>query len=116
LFIGKELPARLTRLTFYTFEDVCAVKEMVKEALDHLGGASSMIYPGDKVSEAKSSEPQSSRKGATTDPRVVSALIQLLKEETKPRKVVVADYPSLSSARDVFKVTGIEDAVKKFGA
>lgn len=93
---------------------------MIKEAVDHLGGICSIVYPGDKVLvKPNLVSAHLPEKSATTDPRVVAALVHLIKEEAKPRKIVVADGPfgwPNQTAREVFKVTGIEDATIKFGA
>jgi uncharacterized protein (DUF362 family) len=105
----------------YTREDILTVKEMIRETLDPLGGIGSIVHQGDKVlikpNMVGAHKPED---GATTDPRVVAALVQLIREETKPRQIIVADNPygtpDYSSAREVLRTTGIEEAAKKFGA
>ena len=98
----------------FSDKDAQKIKEMIREAVDYLGGLSSIISPGDAVlikpNLVRAAPPTA---GITTDPRVVQAVIELVQEETET--IFVGDQPfgKKEKTRDVFKVTGIEKIVKK---
>ncbi len=101
----------------YNKKDLEVVKKMVKEAVDEIGGFASIINTGDKVLIKPNicwhANPDT---GIITDPRVIEAVISLIKEETKPKKIILAER--LGIGRDTrygFKVTGIEEAAKRAG-
>ena len=102
----------------YDQESVSVVYEMIKEAVDSVGGMKSVIKTGDRVlvraNVCWAVKPDS---GIACDPRVVEALMKLIRNETKPREVVVADRSSIGAdTAESFRTTGIEEAALRGGA
>lgn len=93
------------------------VKKMVKRAIDLLGGMKKFIEPNDRVLiKPNLLLPLSPEKAVTTDPRVVQALAEMVREETKAAKIVIGDIPRLKlRSRDVYGPTGIMEAAKNAG-
>lgn len=101
----------------YTKDDLKIVKKMIKEAVDEIGGFASVIKPGDKVLIKPNIcwhvNPDT---GIITDLRVIEATITLIKDETKPRKITIAER--LGMGRDTrygFKVSGVEEIATRLG-
>ena len=91
---------------------------MLKKAVDAVGGMKSVIKKGDKVVVRANAcwavKPDS---GIASDPRVVEALMQLIRRETKPAEVIVADRSSIGAdTAESFLVTGIGEAALRGGA
>lgn len=91
---------------------------MLKKAVDAVGGMKSVIKKGDKVVVRANAcwavKPDS---GIASDPRVVEALMQLIRRETKPAEVIVADRSSIGAdTAESFRVTGIGEAALRGGA
>ncbi len=102
----------------YDEESVRVVYEMIKETVDSVGGMKSVIKTGDRVLVRANAcwavKPDS---GIACDPRVVEALMKLIRNETKPKEVVVADRSSIGAdTAESFRVTGIEEAALRGGA
>ncbi len=101
--------------------DEAAVKVvygMLKKAVDSVGGMKSVIKEGDRVVVRANAcwavKPDS---GIAADPRVVEALMRLIRKETKPGEVVVADRSSIGAdTAESFRVTGIGEAALRGGA
>jgi uncharacterized protein (DUF362 family) len=76
----------------YDEESLKVVYGMLKEAVDAVGGMKSVIKKGDKVVVRANAcwavKPDS---GIASDPRVVEALMRLIRNEAEPKEVVVAD-------------------------
>jgi uncharacterized protein (DUF362 family) len=102
----------------YNGESVRAVYEMLKEGIDAVGGMKSVIKNGDKVVVRANAcwavKPDS---GIAADPRVVEALMRLIRDETHPKEVVVADRSSIGAdTAESFEVSGIKAAALRGGA
>jgi len=103
----------------YTEKDVQIVKGMIKEAIDlSVGGIDKIVFPGDRVIlKPNVLNPVHIKWGICTDPRIVEALILLIKESVNPVKVSVAENSSMgSSTLDAYKGAGIDIAAKRAGA
>jgi uncharacterized protein (DUF362 family) len=102
----------------YDEEAVKVVYGMLKEAVDAAGGMKSVIKKKDKVVVRANAcwavKPDS---GIASDPRVVEALMRLIRRETEPAEVVVADRSSIGAdTAESFRVTGIGEAALRGGA
>jgi len=102
----------------YDEKSLKVVYEMLKKAVDAVGGMKSVIKKGDKVVVRANAcwavKPDS---GIASDPRVVEALMRLIRDETKPREVVVADRSSIGAdTAESFRVTGVGEAALRGGA
>ena len=102
----------------YDEESLKVVYGMLKKAVDSVGGMKSVIKKGDKVVVRANAcwavKPDS---GIAADPRVVEALMRLIRKETKPGEVVVADRSSIGAdTAESFRVTGIGEAALRGGA
>src|ERR1041385_8502232 len=65
------------------------VYDLVKEALDHLGGIAAFVKPGQTVLiKPNQTVYYSAEEGCTTDPLVVGALIRLCKKAGASRVIV----------------------------
>lgn len=94
------------------------VYAMLKQAVDATGGLRSIIKDGDKVvvraNACWASKPDS---GIAADPRVVEALMRLIRDETRPRELIVADRSSIGAdTTEAFEVTGVGPAARRGGA
>ena len=102
----------------YDEKSLKVVYGMLKKAVDAVGGMKSVIKKGDKVVVRANAcwavKPDS---GIASDPRVVEALMRLIRDETKPREVVVADRSSIGAdTAESFRVTGVGEAALRGGA
>ena len=102
----------------YDEESLKVVYRMLKKAVDAVGGMKSFIKDGDKVLVRANAcwavKPDS---GIPSDPRVVEALMRLIRNETKPRELIVADRSSIGAdTAESFKVTGVGEAALRGGA
>lgn len=102
----------------YDEKSLKVVYGMLKKAVDAVGGMKSVIQKGDKVVVRANAcwavKPDS---GIASDPRVVEALMRLIRDETKPREVVVADRSSIGAdTAESFRVTGVGEAALRGGA
>ena len=102
----------------YDEESLKVVYGMLKQTADAVGGMKSVIKDGDRVLVRANAcwavKPDS---GIACDPRVVEALMRLIRKETKPREVVVADRSSIGAdTAESFRVTGIGEAALRGGA
>ncbi len=94
------------------------VYEMLKQAVDAVGGLKAVIKDGDRVvvraNACWASKPDS---GVASDPRVVEAFMRLIRDETKPRELVVADRSSIGAdTTEAFEVSGVGAAALRGGA
>jgi uncharacterized protein (DUF362 family) len=102
----------------YDEESLRVVYEMLKEAVDSVGGLKSVIRKTDKVLVRANAcwavKPDS---GIASDPRVVEALMRLIRRETEPSEIVVADRSSIGAdTAESFRVTGVGEAALRGGA
>jgi len=91
---------------------------MLKEAIDAVGGLKSVIKNGDKVLVRANAcwavKPDS---GIAADPRVVEAFMRLIRDETRPKEIIVADRSSIGAdTAESFEVSGIKAAALRGGA
>jgi uncharacterized protein (DUF362 family) len=102
----------------YDENDVLFVKNMIKEALDYLGGVGSFVKEGDRVViKPNITGPILGPEfAAVTDPRVLEALVLLIKEECSPGEVIVAECSAFGWDTNLaFANTGIGKAVARAG-
>jgi len=102
----------------YDEKGLRVVSGMLKESVDAVGGMKSVIRKGDKVvvrvNACWAVKPDS---GIASDPRVVEALMRVIRRETEPAEVVVADRSSIGAdTAESFRVTGIGEAALRGGA
>jgi hypothetical protein len=102
----------------YDVSAVRVVYGMLKEAVDCVGGMRSVIDDGDKVvvraNSCWAAQPDS---GIAGDPRLVEALLRLIRDETNPSEVVVADRSSIgANTAEAFEVNGVGAAALRGGA
>jgi uncharacterized protein (DUF362 family) len=102
----------------YDQESLKVVYRMLKRAVDAAGGMKSFIKSGDKVLvRANACWAVKPDTGIASDPRVVEALMRLIRNETKPRELIVADRSSIGAdTAESFKVTGVGEAALRGGA
>ena len=91
---------------------------MLKEAVDASGGMRSVIKDGNTVLVRANAcwavKPDS---GIASDPRVVEALMRLIRDETDPRELIVADRSSIGAdTAESFEVSGVGPAALRGGA
>ncbi len=94
------------------------VYAMLKEAVDAVGGLRSVIRDGDRVvvrvNACWASRPET---GIPSDPRVVEAFMRLIRDETRPKEVVVAERSSIGAdTATSFEVSGVGPAALRGGA
>jgi len=102
----------------YGPESVDVVYGMLKEAVDAVGGLSSVVADGDnlmvRVNACWAAEPDT---GIPSDPRVVEAMMRLIRDETNPSEVIVADRSSIGADTEKsFEVSGVGEAALRGGA
>ena len=102
----------------YDESSIQVVYQMLKQIIDAVGGLKSVIKDGDKVvvraNACWAAKPDS---GIAADPRVVEALMRLIRDETKPRELVVADRSSIGAdTTEAFEVSGVGAAALRGGA
>ncbi len=86
-----------------------------KKAVQMLGGMGKFVSPGDKVLiKPNISWDRKPEQAATTNPRVVTAVIEMVKE-AEAKKITVADN-TCNEARYSYKRSGIKEAAEKAGA
>jgi uncharacterized protein (DUF362 family) len=93
------------------------VLALVREALDHLGGMTRFVQPGQTVLiKPNLTVYYSAEEGCTTDPLVVGALIQLARDAGAARVQVAESSGELLSSIDCMRVTGMAAVAEKHGA
>jgi uncharacterized protein (DUF362 family) len=90
---------------------------LLREALDHLGGMTRFVRPGQTVLiKPNQTVYYSAEEGCTTDPLVVGAVIQLARE-AGARKIQVAESSGeLLSSIECMRVTGMAAVAERLGA
>ncbi|MEM2144544.1 MAG: DUF362 domain-containing protein [Candidatus Jordarchaeaceae archaeon] len=90
--------------------------EAVRKAVDIIGGIQKIVKKGDKVFiKPNLVVPLTKEAGATTDPEVVRAIIQLVKQ-AGASQIKVGDAPFFFyKARRAFEVTGVQKVVEEEG-
>jgi uncharacterized protein (DUF362 family) len=93
------------------------VLSLVREAIDHLGGMSRFIRPGQTVLiKPNLTVYYSAEEGCTTDPLVVGALIELAREAGAARVQVAESSGEFLSSIECMRVTGVAAIAEKHGA
>jgi len=93
------------------------VYDLVKEALDHLGGIAAFVKPAQTVLiKPNQTVYYSTEEGCTTDPLVVGALIRLAKEAGAARVQVAESSGGFFSSMQCMKITGMAAVAEKEGA
>src|SRR5215212_4317056 len=93
------------------------VLALVREAIDHLGGMSRFVQPGQTVLlKPNQTVYYSAEEGCTTDPLVVGALIQLAREAGARHVQVAESSGELLSSIECMRVTGMAAVAEKHGA
>jgi uncharacterized protein (DUF362 family) len=97
--------------------DARRVYQLVREALDLLGGMQRFVKPGQTVFvKPNQTVFLLADEGVTTDPWVVAALARLALEAGATR-AQVGDMPGAGiTAKEVMSITGVEGAARKVGA
>ena len=102
----------------YTAEHVEKIKAMIRQIADDTkGGMQNIVHEGDvvfiKINTVTTAPPEA---GFTTDPRMLEALIELVKEQ-KPKKVQIGERCALGQdTMKCFEVCGITKVAEKTGA
>ena len=102
----------------YSRKQLEMVKDMIREVADgSMGGMQNIVKGGDtvliKINTVVPSDPGS---GFTTDPRMLEALIELVKEQN-PRKIQIGERSALGlDTLECMKVCGIVDVAKRTGS
>ena len=93
------------------------VHDLVKEALDHLGGIAAFVKPGQTVLiKPNQTVYYSAEEGCTTDPLVVGALIRLAKQAGAARVQVAESSGGFFSSMQCMKITGMAAVAEREGA
>lgn len=102
----------------YTHEHVEKIKEMIRKIADDTrGGMQNIVHKGDvvfiKVNTVNTSPPEN---GFTTDPRMLEALVELVKEQ-EPAKVQIGERCALGQdTMKCFEVCGLKAVADRTGA
>ena len=92
------------------------VYDLVKKAIDHLGGIEEFVKKGDTVAlKPNIVTGKVARLGCTTDPRVVGAVIKLCKDAGASRVMVVEGADYASKTDEAFINSGIKAVAEKEG-
>jgi uncharacterized protein (DUF362 family) len=90
---------------------------LVREALDHLGGISHFVRPGQTVLiKPNQTVFYSAEEGCTTDPLVVGALIRLAREAGAAKVQVGESSGGFFSSLECMRITGMAAVAEKEGA
>lgn len=93
------------------------VYDLVTEALEHLGGISAFVKPGQTVLiKPNQTVYYSAEEGCTTDPLVVGALVRLAKEAGAARVQVAESSGGFFSSMQCMKITGMAAIAEREGA
>ena len=93
------------------------VYDLVKEALDHLGGMAAFVKSGQTVLiKPNQTVYYSAEEGCTTDPLVVGALIRLAKEAGAAKVQVAESSGGFFSSMQCMKITGMAAVAEREGA
>ena len=93
------------------------VLNLVREALDHLGGMSQFVKPGQTVLiKPNQTVFYSADEGCTTDPLVVGAIIRLAKEAGAAKVQVAESSGGFFSSIECMRITGVAAVAEKQGA
>ena len=109
--LNEKIPVSIQRCRTY---DPAEVRDALNKALDHLGGMSSFVSPGDRVLlKPNLLAPKAPEAAVTTHPEVVRAVALEVMEAGG--KVYLGDSPGVGSLARVLKKTGIMPVVHELG-
>ena len=92
------------------------VYEMVKEALDHLGGIKSIVKKGDTIAlKPNVVTGELSGPGVTTDRRVVEALIRLCNEAESGKIMIIEGAGYFTETWKALELSGYTELAEKYG-
>jgi len=107
----NKIPVSIQRCNSY---DPIEVRDALNKALDHLGGMSSFVSPGDRVLlKPNLLAPKAPEAAVTTHPEVVRAAA--LEVMAAGGEVYLGDSPGVGSLARVLKKTGIMPVVHELG-
>jgi uncharacterized protein (DUF362 family) len=93
------------------------VEGLVREAIDHLGGISEFVKPGQTVLiKPNQTVYYSAEEGCTTDPLVVGSLIRLAKQAGAAKVQVAESSGGFFSSLECMKITGVAAIAEREGA
>jgi uncharacterized protein (DUF362 family) len=101
----------------YTREQLDLVKGMIKSIADHtMGGMANIVKPGDKVLiKINTVIPVPANAGFTTDPRMLEALIELVKEQN-PSRIQIGERCAMGGdTQKAMEVCGIAEVAERTG-
>ena len=110
--------AGLGRPSEYTREQLNLVKEMIREVADRtMGGMANIVSKGDKVLiKINTVIPVPANEGFTTDPRMLEALIELVKEQS-PTCIQIGERCAMGGdTLKAMQVCGIAEVAARTGA
>ena len=109
--LNEKIPVSIQRCRTY---DPAEVRDALNRVLDHLGGMSSFVSPGDRVLlKPNLLAPKPPEAAVTTHPEVVRAVALEVMEAGG--KVYLGDSPAVRSLARVLKKTGIMPVVHELG-
>lgn len=101
----------------YTREQLALVKDMIRQVADHtMGGMHKIVKPGDKVLiKINTVIPVAPNAGFTTDPRMLEALIELVKEQN-PSRIQIGERCAMGADTMQAMITcGIAEVAERTG-
>ena len=108
---GKTKVALLKQSNYET------IKEGVKRLVDLIGGFKNFLKENDRIWIKPNVSRPAPGIPTCTDPRIVVAIIELLREEVGTKKIVVADNPVFAyPGKKAFVEIGMEQSVTQIGA
>ena len=102
----------------YTRDQLALVKEMIRGIADQtMGGVAKIVKPGDNVLiKINTVIPVAATAGFTTDPRMLEALIELVKEQN-PARIQIGERCAMGGdTRQAMDVCGITKVAERTGA
>src|SRR5215467_10913635 len=101
----------------YTRDQLNLVKDMIRQiANDTMGGMHNIVHSGDKVLiKINTVIPINANAGFTTDPRMLEALIELVKEQ-RPSRIQIGERCAMGAdTLEAMRVCGIVDVAERMG-
>jgi uncharacterized protein (DUF362 family) len=102
----------------YTREQLDLVKQMIRDIADQtMGGMQNIVHAGDKVLiKINTVIPVPANAGFTTDPRMLEALIELVKEQN-PSRIQIGERSAMGGdTKNAMDVCGITEVAERTGA
>jgi len=101
----------------YSREQLNIVKQMIRDIADQtMGGMANIVKPGNKVLiKINTVIPVPANAGFTTDPRMLEALIELVKEQN-PSRIQIGERCAMGGdTRNAMEVCGIAEVAARTG-